>query len=240
MSNKSKKGKGMVATELQQFLANSYSDKKDQKKNINGYVRDDSLSGRRATVYHNPQTGHAVVTHKGTQKIQDWYTDALSAFNLAGNTKRFKHAQKIQNEAAAKYGNDNLLTTGHSLGAKLAEKVGQNSKEVITFNKPTTLENINTRVPKKQTDIRTKTDPVSFLAGTQKNQKNIKTFDAQTWNPLKAHSTDQLGKLGDQIVGQGVAGKKQSKWIEHVKNYMTEHKVSYLEALKLAKATYNK
>jgi hypothetical protein len=157
---------------------------------------------------------------------------------LAGKTKRFKHAQKIQNEAAAKYGNDNLLTTGHSLGAKLAEKVGQKSKEVITFNKPTTLENINTKVPSKQTDIRTNTDPVSFLAGTQKNQKNIKTFNAETLNPLKAHSTDQLGKLGDQIVGQGI--KKQSKWIEHVKNYAAEHNISYWEALKLAKASYKK
>jgi len=164
------------------------------------------LSGQRATVYHNPDTGHAIVTHKGTKSIQDWGTNAMSAIGLVHKTKRYKHARSMfvtKHEAEAKYGNQNISTTGHSLGAKLAEKVGQKSAEVITYNKPTTLENVGKRVSKKQTDIRTNTDPVSLLHGKQKRKGHIKTFNAGTWNPLEAHATDQLSKVGDQHMGMG-------------------------------------
>lgn len=233
-----KKGQGIKASTLQTFLSNSYEPRQKQLHNIDGYIRDDSLSGQRATVYHNPVTGKTVVTHKGTQSIQDWATDAWSAIGMANNTTRMKHAKKIQKEAEAKYGKDNVLTLGHSLGAKLAEHVGQESKEIVTFNKPTTLENIGKRIPKKQTDVRTNNDPVSFLAGTQKNQQQIKTFESGTWNPIKAHTTDQLEKLGDEYIGQGI--RKQSPWINHVKSYASKHGLSYKAALKAAKGSYQK
>jgi hypothetical protein len=242
MSSKKRttKGKGISASSLKNFLSGSYAKSKDQKKNIDGYVRDNSLSGQRATVYHNPDTGHAIVTHKGTTSIQDWGTNAMSAIGMVHKTKRYAHAKKIQDEAAAKYGNQNILTTGHSLGAKLAEKVGQKSAEVITYNKPTTLENVGKRVSKKQTDIRTNTDPVSLLHGTQRRKDHIKTFDAGTYNPLAAHATDQLAKLGDQYVGQGIKRKVPSKWIQHVKKHATKHGVSYRQALTNASATYKR
>jgi hypothetical protein len=162
----------------------------------------------------------------------------MSAIGMVHKTKRYAHAKKIQDEAAAKYGNQNILTTGHSLGAKLAEKVEQKSAEVITYNKPTTLENVGKRVSKKQTDICTNTDPVSLLHGTQKRKGHIKTLDAGTWNPLEAHATDQLAKLGDQYVGQGIKKKTPSKWIQHVKRHATKHGISYRQALTDANATY--
>lgn len=238
-SKRATKGSGMNASTLKSFLSGSYSKKKDQQHNIEGYVRDDSLSGQRATVYHNPNTGHAVVTHKGTQSIQDWGTNAMSAIGLVSKTKRYKHAKKIQDEAAEKYGNQNILTTGHSLGAKIAETVGQKSAEVITYNKPTTLENIGKKISHKQTDIRTHNDPVSFLSGMQKRQGNIKTIDSSTWSPLKAHATDQLEKLGDQYMGKSIK-KKQSPWIQHVKRHAKKHGVSYGQALKEASVTYRR
>lgn len=51
----------------------------------------------------------------------------LSGVGTVHKTKRRKHAKKIQDTAASKYGNRSIVTTGHSLGAKLAEKVGQKS-----------------------------------------------------------------------------------------------------------------
>eukprot|EP01038_Epipyxis_sp_PR26KG_P015932 gene15932-21615_t len=189
---KPRNGRGISASSLKNFLSGSYYSKsKDQKQNIDGYIP--------------------------AQSIQDWTTNAMSAIGLVHKTKRSKHAKKIQDEAAAKYGNQNILTTGHSLGAnKLAEKVGQKSAEVITYNKPFTLENVGKRVSKKQTDIRTNTDPVSLLHGTQKP------------------------KLGDQYVGQGIKKKAPSKWIQHVKKHAAKHGVSYRQALTDASATYRK
>ena len=240
MSSSSKRnGRGLSARALRGFLANSYAGKK-QQKSLNGYQRDSSLSGKRSSVYFHPESNHAIVVHKGTQSIQDWGTNAMSAIGQVHRTTRGKHAQKIQNAAEAKYGRDNVLTTGHSLGAKLAETVGQNSKEVITYNKPTTLENVRPwkRISSKQTDVRTSNDPVSLLAGWQRGQNKIKTIRSDTWNPLTAHNTDQLAKMGDTHVGNGVRGP--SRWVAHVKQHAAQYGVSYGEAMKAARATYKR
>lgn len=231
-------GNGINANTLKSFLSGSYKPSKQQQHNIDGYIRDNTLSGKRATVYHNPNTNETIVTHKGTQSIQDWGTNLLSSVGMAGNTTRMKHAKKIQKQAEDKYGRDNVITTGHSLGAKLAETVGQNSKEVITYNKPTTLENIGKKIANKQTDIRTHNDPVSLLHGYQRNTKNIHTIDSGTYNPLIAHNTDQLSKLENSVVGKGI--NKTNKWINHVKEHARKHHISFGNALKQAKSTYKR
>ena len=102
------------------------------------------------------------------------------------------------------------------------------------------MENVGKRISKKQTDIRTNTDPVSLLHGTQRRKDHIKTFDVGTYNPLTAHATDQLAKLGDQYVGQGIKKKVPSKWIQHVKKHVAKYGVSYRQALTDASATYRR
>jgi hypothetical protein len=50
-------------------------DKQDAQ--INGLIRDDSLSGKRThQVYVNPLTNEATVSHRGTSGIHDLFTDA--------------------------------------------------------------------------------------------------------------------------------------------------------------------
>ena len=50
--------------------------------------------------------------------------------------------------------------------------------------------------------------------------------------------TDLGGKVVDPIM-QGGTVKKSNPWISHVKQYAADHNVSYREAMKSAKATYN-
>lgn len=64
-------GSGITESSLKILLSNSYAKSKNQKKSIDGYKREKSLSGQRATVYYNPVTGDAIVTHKGAASIQD-------------------------------------------------------------------------------------------------------------------------------------------------------------------------
>ncbi len=233
-----KRGSGIKADLLQAMLSNTYKKPKDQKNNIDNYVRDDSLSGARVAVYHDPNTKHTIISHRGTASIQDVGTDLMLSVGLAGNTKRFKHAKSIQDQTENKYGKENVLTVGHSLASSIASKVGQNSKEIITMDKPVTFQNIGQKIPNNQTDIRTTNDPVSLLYGLQFGQDRIINIKSDTYNPILAHKTNQLEKLNGKFVGNGL--KKNNNWINYVKNYQKIHKLSYKDALKQAKDSYRK
>src|ERR1700722_7848108 len=121
---------------LKDVIKNSYKDKSKQKKQIGDYKRDESLSGNRAQVYHNAKNGKTLVSHTGTNSLRDWLTDLQYATGNLNDTNRFKHAEKTQKEAEAKYGRDNITTTGHSLGGKLAQKLGKNTDHIYTVNTP--------------------------------------------------------------------------------------------------------
>ena len=195
-----KYGKGLYANVLRDFLSNGY--KKDQAKSLDGYQRDDSLSGQRAQVYHNKDNNKTIVTHRGTSGFQDVLTDIKLSFfpSLYMKSNRFQHAKAIQEQAENKYGKDNITTIGHSLGAKLASDLGGKSKEIITYNKPILPQEIFNQTKKNETSIRTKMDPVSILGSLNPNIKQVST---KTINPITAHNTAQLGELKNEFVGAG-------------------------------------
>ncbi len=195
-----KYGKGLYANILRDFLSNGY--KKDQAKSLDGFQRDDSLSGQRAQVYNKPDTKQTIVVHRGTQGFQDVLTDLKLAFHpsLYMKSNRFQHAKAIQEQAENKYGKENITTVGHSLGAKLAADVGGKSKEIITYNKPIIPQEIFKQTRKNETSIRTKMDPVSILGSLNPNIKQIST---KTLNPITAHNTAQLGEIKNEFVGAG-------------------------------------
>lgn len=175
---------------VKKFLKASY--KPGMK--INGNVYDEHLSGKRVAVYHNPVTGKAVVVHRGTASATDWIkTNLPMAFGYEkGN--RFKHAKKIQKEAEKKYGASNITTMGHSLGGRIAEKVGKKSASIITYNKAATPKSILRATPKKQLDIRTSGDLVSKLSVLQKHKTAMKTIKSKSINPITTHNVDAITK----------------------------------------------
>ena len=124
---------------------------------------------------------------------------------LGHKGKRFNHAKKIQKQAEEKYGKNNLITLGHSQGAKWAEMLGNknNNNEVITLNKPTLPTDLlqGKKVKKNQTDIKTSKDPVSFLRGLQKGKK-AKVIKSKSFNPITEHSVNVLDRLdGNEMLG---------------------------------------
>lgn len=196
-----KGGKISIST-VQKVLSNGYAKKKDNS--LDGYNLDHSLSGTRVQVYHNPNTNHTIVSHKGTDSIQDWCTNL--SYGLFNDTsgKRFEHSKKIQNEAENKY-DGQITTVGHSLGSKLADEATKNSKdrEVVTVNGATTPYDLLKKADKDVTNIRTSLDPVSYLQNYKQKNKNDIRIPSKTFNPLIEHSTDTLGRIdGDIEVGQ--------------------------------------
>ena len=191
---------------MKRFLDASYDGKK-AAQNIDGYIRDTSLSGDRVSVYHNPATGKAIVVHRGSQGIHDWGNNLRMAFGWnMSSTKRFKHAKDIQQQAENKYGKQNITTLGHSLGGKIASDVGQDSDEIITLNKAT---GIGQDAYKKdmgsksnETNVRTTLDPVSIKGALSSDF----TIPSKSLNPITEHGVATLDRV-DRDVGKG-AGRR--------------------------------
>lgn len=178
----------MKLQKVKKLIKTSYRDENEDLLNLK---RDKSLSGKRVQVYYNPDTNKSVVVHRGTASMKDWVTDVGMAFGYEkGN--RFKHAKRIQKKAEAKYGSDNMTTIGHSLGGRIAEKVGKDSSKIITYNKAATPISIQTTTPSKQTDVRTKGDIVSYLSKFQKRDGELVQIESPSYNPLYNHTTKPI------------------------------------------------
>jgi len=206
-------GTGLPAKDIKIFLDKSY---KNRPSDYGDYKVDKELSGKRVQVYHNPITDKSIVVHRGTDSIQDWGTNLAMTFGIKG--KRYKHAKKIQDEAEKKYGKKNIITMGHSQGARWAELLGRDTAEVITLNKPTLPLDIITmdKVPKNQTDIKTTGDPVSVYRKYQRGNDAVKIVSGIINNPITEHKVDVLDRLpADKNIGlkngEGIYNKKVAK-----------------------------
>lgn len=198
-------GGSLSRDELQNLLKLSYHYDKKNPASYKGFKVDPQLSGTRAQVYYNASTGQAVIAHRGTQGLADWYTDAQMFWgNRSG--PRFQHALKIQRQAEVKYGAENLTTIGHSLGAALASESGGKSKEIIAFNGPTTIDRLHTGQRKNQFDVRSQNDPVSIMKPWHTDQDRTHTIKSPSWwDPLREHKTDTLGReSADTLFGRGL------------------------------------
>lgn len=175
---------------LKKLLDASY----DSKKTPKGFTKDTSLSGKRVSVFNDD--ARTYVVHRGTANLKDWFTDFQMALGFE-NGSRFRHSEKIQQKAEQKYGSDRVVTLGHSLGGRIAEKVGRKSQAIVTYNKATTPRSIieSYIAPnKKQHDIRTTNDIVSLPSLLQHHHNSTITLDSHTANPLKAHNLDSITK----------------------------------------------
>jgi hypothetical protein len=178
--------------EIKHFIKNSYGDKLEDYKDFD---IDEDLSGQRVQVYHNPNTNQTVIVHRGTNSKHDIIHDLQLGLLHSTNNARFKHAEKIQKLAEDKYGTNNLITLGHSLGANYASKIGKKSKQIITLNSAVIPSDVifNT-VPKNQIDYRSSVDLVSILRPLQRGRKPI-TIRPKGFNLLNEHKSRILNRI---------------------------------------------
>jgi len=196
------RGGSLRASDLRKLLASSYSGEP-----VDNWKMEKSMSSKNSKVYRNPSTGQVVVAHKGTQGAMDWGNNLVYA--VTGEmgykqTKRYKDARKVQKAAENAFGRDMVTTIGHSQGGLQAQMLGGDSKEVITVNKATRPGEVLYGSSKKgnQTDVRTDQDPVSAFRSPLASRNKTVTIDADTRDPLDAHSYEHLSKLGDMEIGE--------------------------------------
>jgi hypothetical protein len=202
-------GGKLSVKDIKLLLNQSYN---NNLSDINDWILDKSLSDQYVQVYKNKLTPQAVVVHRGTASLKDVGTDIKLMFGFKKNN-RFEDARKIQKAAENKYGAQNVSSIGHSLGASIVEEVAQDSKEIITFNKPIVPTDIifKKKIGMKQYDIKTKKDPFSFLKPLQKDNKDV-IIPSLTNNPLVEHSVNSLDRLpDDMMIGEGRINKMKIK-----------------------------
>lgn len=176
---------------VKKSLQYSYADNKKIQRDRD-IILDEQLSGKRVKVLYNPQTQKTFVVHRGTASSTDWLKTNTKVIAGFEDGKRFQHAQRIQNIAENKYGKQNIITTGHSLGGRIAEKVGKNSSSIVTYNKAATFKSYREKTPHNQIDIRTEKDPISYLSKFQKHEVEPIVIKNKSYNLLEAHSTNKL------------------------------------------------
>lgn len=126
---------------LHQILEESYKDNA-QPTLVTGmgvYQLDAGLSTKLSKVYHNFESQHTIIAHRGTYKVTDWGNNLV--YCVMGKigyecTDRSEEAALVQHHAEQKYGVERLTTVGHSQGGLLAETLGKNGLEIITYNRP--------------------------------------------------------------------------------------------------------
>ena len=114
----------------------------DSKKIPNNleYLDDfyDKRTGTSGTAFRDKHTGKIIVSYTGTNldgnKWTDIYADASGIF--LGTGIHYPPAFKFYEKLAEKYGAENLIPTGHSLGGNIAMRVAlrYNSKMAIVYN----------------------------------------------------------------------------------------------------------
>lgn len=156
-----------------------------------GYEIDPELTNRNRTTYYNKDTGKAVMSFRGTnvKNKADLATDAMLALGLKDFSARFKNANKYSKKAIEKYGKENVVFSGHSLGGSQAlyvnSKHGNETHAYNPFVEPTQPKaNLLTKglfslfkkpVQSTATIYKTTTDPISIFANlSNANVKEIK------------------------------------------------------------------
>jgi hypothetical protein len=171
------------------------------KDKVGDFDIDRELSTKTSKVYYNPKTRQAVVAHRGTSGLTDWFNNAV--YGLGGKplyklTSRYKQAKSVQDKAISKYSPDKITTIGHSQGGLQAELLGSPTHETITLNKATRPFS-NTKAI-NQYDIRTQKDIVSALNPLEKYTDRDIIIKSKGSSPLEEHSIDVLDRLDKNML----------------------------------------
>ena len=177
--------------ENQDFIDEMFS----YMEELSGFEVDKDLSTEEHSIFHDKKTQETVISYRGTVNKKDIITDSQILISNEENTDRFKKSQEIFDRVSDKYGEKNIILTGHSLGGGIAIHVAGKNGNVKShvFNPAISAkETFSTKHHNnkhKQMIYRTKLDPVS-IAGEVigNNQPNREVVTVGNNNRDHAHA----------------------------------------------------
>jgi hypothetical protein len=127
------------------MLGSKHSYTKDDNLVPTNYKLDRALSNSYVSVFHNDNTGHTLVSYRGTELHRGISTAGIDLLddldiltgNFDQNTTRIKQLQRHLEDVMLKYGEDKdqYLLSGHSLGSSIASILSKkNNIESVGFN----------------------------------------------------------------------------------------------------------
>lgn len=125
-------------TEVSKVLAAAQQEKKIPS-NLE-YIDDfyDAYTGTSGTAFKDKNTGKVVVSYTGTNPSGDFGMDiSTDVYSIGfGIGYHYDNAYTFYEKMAEKYGADNLILTGHSLGGNVAQRVAlkYNARMTIVYN----------------------------------------------------------------------------------------------------------
>ena len=143
---------------------------------LDGFIRDNSLSTEEHSVFHNETTKETVISYRGTTSQDDIKTDSHILFGTERNTKRYERSEAVYQATKQKYGKDNLTTASHSLGGNLSIHIGETHDiPSFVFNPGISPSQFVSKEHHNNTNktiiYKTRLDPVSVGAINQKNRQ---------------------------------------------------------------------
>lgn len=120
-------------------LLNEVKLKKEIPSNLD-YIDDfyDPSTGTSGTAFKDKNTGKVVVSYTGTNPDGDFITDGLTDIYSIGHGfgYHYDNAYSFYEKMAEKYGAENLILTGRSLGGNVAQRVAlkYNARMTIVYN----------------------------------------------------------------------------------------------------------
>jgi len=144
-----------------------------RRTGLGEYKLDKTLSNKNHSVLVHGD-GRTVVSFRGTKETSDIGTDLLLGLGVEKHSKRFQDSGEVVDQVIKKYGRDNLVLTGHSLGGSIAHTLGrERDLEVHAFNPGSAVSHVrDTLGTHLRGDARenksflysTGSDPISWLA----------------------------------------------------------------------------
>ena len=178
-------------------LKAGYKNKKSQEGSLtkNGYIYDKDLSSDNHQTYYNPSSKKLIYNVTGSHNFSDFITDGYLAFGGLKNTSRFKEDEKILRKSKEKYGVNNAVITGHSLGSSIGSKIGKKNDQIYGLDGGYTFGQGG--IKNNDHQYRSAGDAVSILGANKKNMTTLKNNNSILRNGiigniLKAHDVDQI------------------------------------------------
>lgn len=173
-----------IGLDLKDIIYNSYH----PKSNLNGFTRDDALSGHRQQVYINPDNKQLLYSVAGTRSG----TDILNDLRLIGggikNTNRYRSADNTLKLAKDKYPEYATNIIGSSLGGAIASRIASRDDRVITYNSAEVFgKNRSNVIP-----VRHAGDVISLIGAPKSISFGNPLLLASPLNWLSSHSSSQL------------------------------------------------
>lgn len=216
------RGGKMKSSLILNFVRSSYT--YPQPEQINNYKLDKKLTTNTEAVYWDAEAKKGVVSVRPTHTLNDVLVDIKAGLNINfQKDKRFTTGWATLTKAGRKYGFENLIAIGYSLGAIVVNhyKDVEKFKEVFLVSLPVLPVDIwkGKKVPSNATEIRSKFDPTSLLKPWQEEAgpQNV-VVTATSANPIKEHKVSHFFKqidpqqeigLGSDITKMKVAELKQ-------------------------------